>query len=102
MIKAFAQTLGISNIEVKIQKLKEKQTSLGEMEALGKIMRQELGIKPLENKTFKKRKTEEDDNIRKYQSRIVTEKEVVPLINDNWEIIKELKNGKLIVRKELA
>jgi hypothetical protein len=103
MIKAFAQTLGINNIEVKIQKLKEKQSSLGEMEALGKIMRQELGIKPLENKAFKKRKEEENgNNNRKYRSRIVNEKELLPLINDNWEIIKELKDGKIVVRRELA
>jgi hypothetical protein len=32
----FAQTLGIEKIEVKIQKLRETQSSLGEMEALGK------------------------------------------------------------------
>jgi site-specific recombinase XerD len=103
MIKAFAQTLGISNIEVKIQKLKEKQGSLGEMEALGKIMRQELGMKPLENRTFKRRRKEENgNNNRKYQSRIVNEKELLPLINDNWEIIKELKDGKIVVRRELA
>jgi hypothetical protein len=57
-------------------------------------MRQELGIKPLENETLKKRRKEEDsDNDKKYQGRIVDEKEWIPPINDGWEIVKELKNG---------
>ena len=103
MIKAFAQTLGINEIEIKIQKLREKQNDLGEMEALGRIMRQELGTRSMENKKIKKRKQEEDSNNHsKYQSRIANEKELVPLIDDGWEIVKELKNGKLVVRRELT
>jgi hypothetical protein len=104
MIKAFAQTLGINNIEVKIQKLKEKQSNLGEMEALGRIMRDELGIKPLETGVYKKREAETDnsENHRKYESKIVDEQELLNFVEDGWEILRELNNGKLVVRRETA
>jgi integrase len=103
MIKAFAQTLGIDKIEVKIQKLREEQNGLDEMEALGKIMREELGIKPLETKMVRKRKRNDEDcnSHKKYESKIIDEKELLSYIDDGWEIVKELKNGKLAIRREL-
>jgi integrase len=102
MIKVFAHTLGIDKIEVKIQKLREKQSDMDEMEALGKIMREELGIKPLETKVVRTRKNEDCENHKKYQSKIVDEKRLLSYIDEGWEIIRELKNGKLAIRRELA
>jgi len=104
MIKVFAQTLGIDKIEVKIQKLREEQNGLDEMEALGRIMREELGIKPLETKMVRKRKRNDEDcnSHKKYESKIIDEKELLSYIDDGWEIVKELKNGKLAIRRELA
>jgi integrase len=102
MIKVFAQTLGIDKIEVKIQKLRESHGGLEEMEALGKIMREELGIRPLETRMVKRKEKDEDyDNHKKYESKIVEEKELLPHIDDGWEIVRELKSGKLAVRREL-
>jgi integrase len=102
MIKVFAHTLGIDKIEVKIQKLREKQRDMDEMEALGKIMRKELGMKPLETRMVKRRKEDEDcDNRKKYESKIVEEKDLLPHIDDGWEIVRELKSGKLAIRREL-
>ena len=102
MIKVFAHTLGIDKIEVKIQKLREKQRDMDEMEALGKIMREELGMKPLETKMVKNKEKDEDcDNHKKYESKIVEEKELLSYLDNGWEIIKELKDGKLAVRREL-
>ena len=102
MIKVFAHTLGIDKIEVKIQKMREKQRDIDEMEALGKIMREELGIKPLETKMVKnKEKNEDCDNHKKYESKIIDERALLSHIDDGWEIIKELKNGKLAMRREL-
>ena len=62
MVKAFARSLGIDKIEVKIQKLRELHSGLDEMEALGRIMRQELGINPIKTKMVKQRGPEEADD----------------------------------------
>ena len=104
MIKAFAETLGIKKIEVKIQKLKEEQSNLGEMEALGRIMREELGINPMKTKMVKYRKNDEKDdcsngNCRRYETRIVTEKELVPHLDEGWDLVKELRSGKIVMRR---
>jgi integrase len=103
MIKAFAQSLGIAELEVKIQKLRNRQPEMEEMDAIGKVMREELGIKPTENKMVKYRREEKDsDDHKKYESKIVGEKELLSHIDNGWEIIKEMKNGKLAVRRELT
>jgi integrase len=103
MVKAFAETLGVRGLELKIQKMKEKQKGLDEMEALGKLVREELGIKPLETKMVKpKEKNEDCPNHKKYESKIVEENELLSSIDDGWEIVKELKDGKLAIRRELA
>jgi integrase len=106
MIKAFAQTLGIDKIEVKIQKLREKHSELNEIEALGRIMREELGINPLKTKMVKYRKNDEEDdcndgNCRKYERRIVTEKELVPHLDEGWDLVKELRSGRIVVKRLL-
>jgi integrase len=103
MIKVFAQTLGVDKIEVKIQKLRESQGNLDEMEALGRIMREELGLKALETRMVKLREKDEDcNNHKKYESKMVDEKELLSHIDDGWEIVKELKDGKMAIRRELA
>jgi hypothetical protein len=103
MIKTFAQTLGIENIEIKIQKMKEKQDKMDEMDVLGKIIRKELGIQPLETSTTRKKKTNRKNNPNNPQrndTRIITEDKLVTHLNEGWNLIKELNNGKLIIKKE--
>jgi integrase len=100
MVKAFARTLGIENIEIKIQKMREKMPEIDEMEALGKIMREELGIKPLETRMVKQKKKEADCNLKPYKSKIAEEEELVNYIEDGWEIVRELRNGKFLIRKQ--
>jgi integrase len=104
MIKAFAKTLGIEEIEVKIQRLMEEQPELDEMEALGKIMREELGIRPLNMKPTKYRKENEsvdcnNNNCKKYESKIVSENELLPYLDEGWDMVKELKNGMIVIRR---
>ena len=104
MLKTFARTLGIDKIELKIQKLREKQAGIEELEALGRIIRHELGIKPLEWKTVKYKKTNESSNSNdciRYETKIVSESELLPYLNEGWDIVRELRNGKIVVRKKL-
>jgi len=102
MIKVFAQTLGIDRIEVKIQKLRGQQSGLEEMEALGKIIRKELGINPLETKTVRyKRKKDniENGDCARYENKVISEDELVHYLNQGWDIVKELNNMKIVIRR---
>ncbi|MEM4733017.1 MAG: site-specific integrase [Candidatus Bathyarchaeia archaeon] len=105
MIKAFAQTLGIGEIEVKIQKMKEKQGELDEMAALGKVIREELGLKPLETRMVKYRKEKKESNgdkdCKKYETKMVSESELLPYLDEGWDIIKELEKGRIVIRRKL-
>jgi len=102
MIKTFAKSLGIAEVEIKIQKMKKNQPELDEAEALGKILRQELGIRPLETKTVRY-KTKEDDaengNGARYENKLISENELVHHLNQGWKIVKELKNMKIVIRR---
>jgi len=102
MIKKFAETLGIKNVEIKIAKMKEKQSKIDETEALGKIIREELGLKPMTIESGRKRKETNQGAQKRFESKIVSEGEVVSCVEGGWEIIKELKNGKLVVRRDLT
>jgi hypothetical protein len=104
MIRTFAQSLGITGLEVKIQKLRNEQPELEEIDAIGRVMREELGINPLKTKMVKYRKNEEngdcsDGNCGRYETKIVTEKELVPHLDEGWNLVKELKSGKIVVKR---
>ncbi len=105
MIKKFAETLGVKNVEIKIAKMKEKQSKIDEAEALGKIIREELGLKPMKVESGRKRKATTDLDAyaqKRFESKIVSESEVISCVEGGWEIIKELKNGKIVVRRDLT
>ena len=106
MLKTFAKSLGIEEIEIKIQKIRKKNPELDEMEALGKIMREELGLRQLETRMVRygEKNVSDDcdgDNCRIYESKIVSEDELLDYVSWGWEIIKELRDGKIVVRKRI-
>jgi len=104
MIKAFAKTLGIANIEIEIQRIKEEEPKITDEEAIGRIIKEKLGIKPLEMKTVKYRdengSIDCDNNCKRYESRLVEENELLSYLDKGWEMIKELRNGKIVIRQE--
>jgi len=105
MIKTFAKSLGIEELDIRVQKMKKEQPELDEIEALGKILRKELGIKPLEWRTVKYKKKSEGsnpNNCRRYETKIVSESKLIPYLDEGWDIVKELKNTKIVIRRSLT
>jgi integrase len=92
-IKAFARTLGIKEMEVKIAKLRESESNVSEEEAIGQIIRGELGIDKMEVKNSKNRDAPEDPKL------IVKEDELEKYLNDGWDIQTVLPSGKILIRK---
>jgi hypothetical protein len=69
-------------------------------------MRQELGINPMETKMVQYRKNDEKDdcsdgNCRRYETKIVTENELLTYLDEGWDLVKELKSGKIVVKRVL-
>ena len=90
-IKAFARSLGIKEIEVKITKLMEAEPNLSEEEAIGRIVKEEL-IRSLEAKISK---TQENSDPKK----IVCEEELERYLAEGWEFVSVLPSGKILIRK---
>jgi len=89
-IKAFAKSLGIENIEVRIAKLKQEEPEVSDEEALGRIIREELGIAKLKAKVNKRNND---------PKKIVTEDELEQYLAEGWDIQTVLPSGRIIIRK---
>jgi hypothetical protein len=92
MIKSFARSLGIGNIEVKIAKLRTADPTVGEEDAIGRIVREEL-ITPLRIEMSKQRTGNEDPK------KIVSENELEQYLVDGWDVQTVLPSGKILIRK---
>jgi len=71
-------------------------------------MREELGIRRLETRIVKYREENgdkssscTDSDCKKYESKIVCEDELLLYIEEEWDIIKELKNEKIVIRRTI-
>jgi len=84
-----AKMYGIDPMKVKIEKEKElgKELSIEEEQELLTNEIRKLTIPQLNN------------NGKPFQSKIIAEKELVPYVEEGWEIVKELSNKKFIIKK---
>jgi len=94
--------LDIDLLEVKIakeRKIKRELTAVEEVELY------ENEIKKLRMGSQKLRNADEncDDGVhcRRFESRLIAEEQLVPHLNDGWQIVKELTSGKIAVRREI-
>jgi hypothetical protein len=64
-----------------------------------------LGINPLETKTVRykrKKDTIENGDCARYENKVISEGELVGYLDHGWEIVKELKNTKIVMRRNLV
>ena len=93
MIKAFARTLGIEGIEIKIAKLREKEPGLSEEEAVGRIVKEEL----IRSLGVEARKAKENSDPKK----IICEDELEGYLAEGWDFVTVLPSGKILVRRAM-
>jgi integrase len=91
MVKAFAASLGITNLEIKIAKLRATDPDLTDDEAVGAIVKEEL-IHTMTIRTTRRRTTPE-------MKQIVTEDALAQYLYDGWDIQTILPSGKIVVIK---
>ena len=84
-----AKMFGIDPMKVKI----EKEKKLGK----GLSLDEELKLLTIEIK--KLTNPQHNTNGKPYKSRIITENELVPYMEDGWNIIKELSNKRFLIKK---
>ena len=92
-VKAFAKSLGINEIEVKIARLKELEPKLGDEEAMGRVIRQELGIEKLRSDESKTKRNGDP-------KLVVTEDELEKYMAQGWNVQTILPSGKILIRRD--
>ncbi len=88
-IRSLASAFGIDPMRIKIEKQKE----------LGKELTIEEEMELLQYEIKKLRMAELNNSGKLYKSKIVTEDELTDYVDEGWEVVKELNNGKFLVRK---
>lgn len=85
-----AKLYGIDPVKVKIEKAKElnKNLSLEEEGEMLKVEIKKMTMPQIVN------------NDKPYASKIIEEDELTIYVEDGWEILKELSNGKFVVKKQ--
>lgn len=91
-----AKMFGIDPMKIKIEKEKvlgRKPNTEEEIEAI------QMEIKKIVISPMKQKEESNDCNGKPYMSKIICEKELVPYVEEGWEIVKELTNGNFLIKK---
>jgi len=91
-IKAFAKSLGIENIEVRIAELRRKEPEISDEEALGQIIREELGIAKLKAEAESRRGNSDP-------KKIIDEDQLEQYLAQGWDVQTVLPSGRMLIRK---
>jgi site-specific recombinase XerD len=98
-----AKLYGIDPLRVRIEKTKElgrKLTPDEEIIAIQSEIRK-LITHPVMLKEEPGRDCNNSNNCRRYESKLVKEDELLQYLDEGWDIVKELSNGKIIIRRPL-
>ena len=88
-VRSFAKALGIDPMKIRMEKkrkLKREPTS-------------EEEIQLLQEEVKKLRANRSGNDCKPYQSKIIGEDELVQYVEDGWEIVRELRSGRFLVKK---
>jgi len=103
-LRHLAKTFGIDPMRIRIEKEKElgrKPTPSEEIEAIQNEIRKFI-VHPVKIKEdVGNPHTNTNNNCRRYESKIVSEDELLPYLNEGWDVVKELANGKIVIRRPL-
>jgi len=93
-VRSFARALGIDPMRIRIERQREMGRELTWDEEFKLLQDQirKLVVHPVKLN---------GENNRRYETKLVTEKELVDHLNDGWEIVKELSSGKIIIKRPL-
>jgi len=99
IIRAFAKSIGIDPMRIRVEKAREFRRELTAEEEVNAIQMEikKLVIPPTNLK--KENQPRENCNGKPYMSKIITEDELEPYVEEGWEIAKELNNGKFLIKK---
>jgi integrase len=89
-IKAFARSLGIKEIDVKMAAAKKAEPNLSEEEALGKIIREGLGIAKPETPQKK---------MSRDPKKVIKEDQLERYLAQGWDVQTVLPSGRILIRK---
>jgi integrase len=90
-LKAFAKTLGVEDLEIKIARMRESRPEIDEVEAIGRIVKSELGIEQMRLETCKRRNSD--------PKKIIEEEELERCLSEGWDVETVLPSGRILIRR---